>query len=466
MTHPQRNLIQIAEAIGDEFYYDSRRPSERGNPEKRKSAELDDMQKSMLMPKANEPGPIQPGNEPITVGHLRQAAKGLPTDHPLMQSLGKKLGRLGDHVTAIKGADPFYLIHDDIKKAVNVYRLSITPQREPVRKELNNSVEYNTKNIIEVAEQIFLNETLDTILPHKVIRDEPMESNPDVHQIHHEIRVPDGSKIVVKNRIMPGFPTYEQLGSDEKPKNELHVKFEGPDGNMALTGKHKHSLAILGTVNHITNRVADDPRHNIGKVSWTPVSSKGGDEGKKEKSRRNRVYGRLAKRAGRTVEPSGEDINLTEIALTQPPEPDYSYDHEYHISQYEKAISAPHIQALKNTNERAYQQKLDDALRVHNPMKWHAEEAAESLASAHHGTMRETGESIPKAQADEILKDHAAGFISSIQRYHPDKYGYSNTGSPMDHMIKHHSYDFLSMVKGNLVKTHKLKDAENGLEDI
>lgn len=106
MTHPQRNLIQIAEAIGDEFYYDSRRPSERGNPEKRKSAELDDMQKSMLMPKANEPGPIQPGNEPITVGHLRQAAKGLPTDHPLMQSLGKKLGRLGDHVTAIKEQIP------------------------------------------------------------------------------------------------------------------------------------------------------------------------------------------------------------------------------------------------------------------------------------------------------------------------------------------------------------------------
>ena len=168
--HPQRNLIQIAEAIGDELYYDSRRPSERGDPEKRKSAELDDMQKSMLMPKANEPGPIQPGNEPITVGHLRQAAKSLPTNHPLMQSLGKKLGRLGDHVTAIKGADPFYLIHDNIKNAVNVHRLSMTPQREPVRKELNNSVEYNTeernnsmnqnthRNLIETAMNIPLNE--------------------------------------------------------------------------------------------------------------------------------------------------------------------------------------------------------------------------------------------------------------------------------------------------------------------
>ena len=163
---------------------------------------------------------------------------------------------------------------------------------------------------------------------------------------------------------------------------------------------------------------------------------------------------------------AAEQLALAEIALTQPPEPDHSYDHEYHINQYEKAISAPHIQALKNTNERAYGQELDDALRVHNPMKWHAEEAAESLASAHNGTMRETGETIPQAQADEIMGEHVAGFISSIQRDHPDKYGYPKTGSPIDHMIKHHSGDFISMVKGNLAKTHGLKHTENGLEDI
>lgn len=59
-----------------------------------------------------------------------------------------------------------------------------------------------------------------------MIRDEPMESNPDVHQIHHEIRVPDGSKIVVKNRIMPGFPTYEQLGSDENQRTSCMLNLK------------------------------------------------------------------------------------------------------------------------------------------------------------------------------------------------------------------------------------------------
>ena len=334
------------------------------------------------------------------------------------------------------------------------------------------------RTLIESAEQVFLNETLDTILPHKVIRDEPMESNPDVHQIHHEISVPDGSKIVVKNKIMLGWPTYEQLGSDEKPKNELHVKFEGEDGSMALTGKHEHSLAILGTVKHITNGIAKDPRHNIGKVSWTAMTygggDEGGDEGKKEKSRRNRVYGRLAKRAGHIVEPSGEDINLAEIALIEAAEQvflneianTYSYDHEYHINQYEKAINTPHIQALKDTNTQAYHQELDDALRVHNPMKWHSQEAATSLAVAHHDSIKETGKSISQTESDEIMSKHAAGFISSIQRDHPDKYGYPKTRSPIDHMIKHHSDDFIGMINGKLVKTHGLRTTDNGLEDI
>lgn len=168
----------------------------------------------------------------------------------------------------------------------------------------------------------------------------------------------------------------------------------------------------------------------------------------------------------RTLIESAKQLALDEIALTQPPEPDHSYDHEYHINQYEKAISAPHIQALKNTNERAYGQELDDALRVHNPMKWHAEEAAESLASAHNGTMRETGESIPQEQYHEIMGEHAAGFMSSIQRDHPDKYGYPKTGSPIDHMIQHHADDFIGMVHGNLAKTHGLKHGDTGLEDI
>ena len=142
--HPQRNIIQIAEALGDELYYDSRKPSERGDPEKRKSAELDIMQKSMLMPRANEPKPIQPGNEPTTVGDLKKAAQGMKDApyHPLLTSLGKKLGKLGDNVTGVKGSDDFYLHLDAIKDIVKKHRESKTPQKEPVPRILNNSVDY------------------------------------------------------------------------------------------------------------------------------------------------------------------------------------------------------------------------------------------------------------------------------------------------------------------------------------
>jgi hypothetical protein len=147
--HPQRNLIQIAEAIGDELYYDSRKPSERGDPEKKKSAELDMMQKSMLMPKANEPKPIQPGDEPTTVGDLKKAAQGMKDapNHPLIKSLGKKLGKLGDNVTGVDGSDDFYLHLDAIKNIVNKHIKSKTPQKEPVRGVLNNGVDYTTEAI-------------------------------------------------------------------------------------------------------------------------------------------------------------------------------------------------------------------------------------------------------------------------------------------------------------------------------
>lgn len=151
--HPQRNIIQIAEAIGDELYYDSRKPSERGDPEKKKSAELDMMQKSMLMPRANEPKPIQPGDEPTTVGDLKKAAKGLPTNHPLMQSLGKKLGKLGGNVTGVDGSDNFYLHLDDIKSAVKKFKRSMTPQKEPVRGVLNNGVDYGDKVLDKAIER-------------------------------------------------------------------------------------------------------------------------------------------------------------------------------------------------------------------------------------------------------------------------------------------------------------------------
>jgi len=166
------------------------------------------------------------------------------------------------------------------------------------------------RTLIEAAENVFLNETLDTILPHTVTRNEPMASNPAVHVIHHVIRVPGGQKIKVKSRITPGFPTYDELGSKEKPKNELIVKFEGEDGNMALTGKHKNSLPILGTVGHIVRKIRDDTKYNVGNVSWTPVSSEGGEQGNKEKAKRNRVYARIAGRMGHPIPPGAETVTV------------------------------------------------------------------------------------------------------------------------------------------------------------
>ena len=165
----------------------------------------------------------------------------------------------------------------------------------------------------------------------------------------------------------------------------------------------------------------------------------------------------------RTLIEAAEQVFLNEIVNT------YSYDHEYHRTQYETAINAPHIQDLEDTNPDAYKEELDHALKVHNPMKWHTQEAADSLASAHKQSMKRDGTSISQAESHKIMAPHGAGFISSIQRDHPIKYGYPKQGEDGDvaHMRRHHSSDFVNMARGKLVRTHKLKLTDaGGIEDI
>lgn len=146
--HPQRDVIKIAEAIGDELYYDSRRPNERGDPEKKKQAELDQMQKSMLMPKAKDPKPIQPGNKPTTVGDIAKAAhKNLMPEHPLYREMVRKYGKLGKQVSGIKGTNPFYMEVDRIERAGKAWTKKHTP-KPPLPGVMNNSVSYSREDIL------------------------------------------------------------------------------------------------------------------------------------------------------------------------------------------------------------------------------------------------------------------------------------------------------------------------------
>tara|TARA_Y100000592_G_C5311290_1_gene240252 strand:+ start:47 stop:529 length:483 start_codon:yes stop_codon:yes gene_type:complete len=136
----------------------------------------------------------------------------------------------------------------------------------------------------------FIKESLDTIFPYEKIRDEKQsvehESGPpsEIHHIHHEITLPDKSKVTVEKRITPDF------FRNNKP--EMSVQFKA-GGSQELTGKGKYQFGILNTVSHITDETAK--KYGVNSVNF--ALAKGGDD--ETRRRRHSVYSRVVKRKGK-----------------------------------------------------------------------------------------------------------------------------------------------------------------------
>ena len=128
---------------------------------------------------------------------------------------------------------------------------------------------------------------MNTLFPFERIRDETGSNGR--RYVDHRISVPDGSTITVKKTIADN-PYY---GVGEGAERELDVKFEVDDPKegesvLALTGKHEHKFGILNTVKHITKKTAEE--HGIDTVKYSA--------GTEPKEKRERVYDKIARRAG------------------------------------------------------------------------------------------------------------------------------------------------------------------------
>jgi hypothetical protein len=142
-------------------------------------------------------------------------------------------------------------------------------------------------NHVELIGRV-LKESMDTILPFEKIRDVQSQTSTRRY-VDHRITIPDGSTVTVKKTIADN-PFY---GVGEGAKRELDVKFEVDDPQKGksvqdLTDKHQHKFGILNTVRHITQKTAEE--HGIDTVKYSVA--------KEPKEKRERVYDKIAQRAG------------------------------------------------------------------------------------------------------------------------------------------------------------------------
>jgi len=140
----------------------------------------------------------------------------------------------------------------------------------------------------------FIKESMDTIFPYERVRDDVQtvehESGPPskIRHIHHEITLPDESKIRVEKRIEPN---HYQGGEPE-----LNVKFFAGD-SQKLTGRGEHQFGILNTVRQMTKETAEETGVKAVKFAY------GDDPGSRDRERRHSVYGRMAARVGKELPP-------------------------------------------------------------------------------------------------------------------------------------------------------------------
>lgn len=158
----------------------------------------------------------------------------------------------------------------------------------------------------------------------------------------------------------------------------------------------------------------------------------------------------------RTLIEAAHQIALDEIALVPQGDSPQNYDHKAHSRAYINAIAN-----LPNDGSDETLRAKEAALSQHHPLKYHAFEAAESIASGHN----EEG----NPDVGEIMNFHfTKGYLPAIQRHHADKYSkLVNVDNPHQPTIDSHADAFEDHV-GALLETHYgIRIGEGGkTEDI
>ena len=146
----------------------------------------------------------------------------------------------------------------------------------------------------------------------------------------------------------------------------------------------------------------------------------------------------------RTLIEAAHQIALDEIAFATKPEDDSpeSYDHKGHMRNYIEAISK-----LPQDDSDDTLRAKEAALEQHHPMKFHALEAAESIASDFNNNK--------KPDLEDIMTFHfTGGYIPAIKKHHKDKYSKFLGGH--NNSMNSHMESFQDTTAGLLETQHGL----------